>query len=533
MPWASSARRCVAGALVLALTTLAAQPTFASPAHQTTAGRVYATTVSNRLISFDASQPASILSDIAVSNLAAGDSLVGIDFRPATDRLYGLGASGQIYAIDTGTGFARPIGAPLALEGTAFGVDFNPAADRLRIVSDSGQNLRVNPDTAVAIEDGDLAYGENDPNEDKAPGVAAAAYTNNDNDPATGTELFNIDVALGVLALQAPPNDGTLKTIAMEDAQITNVIGFDIGAGNMGLAAVQPIGSSASKLVAVDTAAGFGAELGEIGGGEVISGLAIATDAAKYEDMYVINDGQELLGFQARNPNKIRTRTMITGLQAGEYLLGIDFRPATGRLYGLGSSSQIYVINHMTGVAAPVGMPIDPPLALDGVSYGVDFNPAADRLRVTSSAGLNLRINVDSGLVITDGTLRFDPNDRNKARTPSIVASAYLNNDNDPATGTTLYNIDAGADALTIQNPPNDGVQQTVGSLRLDVPLIVGFDIRSDGKAFAAFKTARSSVTRLYLIDLNTGQIRVRGNIDGGNPLISGLAISLDQDRLQ
>ncbi|NJM09099.1 DUF4394 domain-containing protein [Candidatus Gracilibacteria bacterium] len=423
-------------------------------------------------------------------------------------------------------------GIPLVLEGTNFGVDFNPAADRLRIVSDSGQNLRINPDTGVAATDKDLGYAPNDPNEKKTPGVAAAAYTNNDNDPTTGTDLYDIDATRGALALQAPPNDGILKTIAADDAWISDLLAFDIGSDNMGLAAFQPSGSTTSRLASVDVFAGTASELGEIGGGEAISGLAIVIDAASYEEVYALNEAQELIGFRARNPNTVRIRVMISGLQTGEYLLGIDFRPATGRLYGLGSSSQIYVINHMTGAAAPVGLPIDPPLSLDNTVYGVDFNPAADRLRVTSSAGLNLRINVDTGVVAPDQQLIFDVNDPNKNRTPKIVGSAYLNNDNDPTTGTTLYNIDADSNVLTIQDPPNDGVQKTVGSLRLDVALLVGFDIRSsDNRALAAFRREGSTVTRLYVIDLSNGRIRVRGNIDGGNALITGLAISLEQDR--
>ncbi len=38
------------------------------------------------------------------------------------------------------------------------------------------------------------------------------------------------------------------------------------------------------------------------------------------------------------------------------------------------------------------------------------------------------------------------------------LAAAYTDPDNDPATGTTLYVIDADLNALTIQAPPNNGV---------------------------------------------------------------------------
>ncbi|NJM08722.1 DUF4394 domain-containing protein [Candidatus Gracilibacteria bacterium] len=108
--WTLNLHRLIAATLLLAMVLFAAHPTSAQPAAAASGGLVYASTISNRLISFDRDQPATILSNIAISNLAANDSLVGIDIRPATDRLYGLGKSGQLYAIDTISGFARPIG---------------------------------------------------------------------------------------------------------------------------------------------------------------------------------------------------------------------------------------------------------------------------------------------------------------------------------------------------------------------------------------------------------------------------------------
>ena len=47
----------------------------------------------------------------------------------------------------------------------------------------------------------------------------------------------------------------------------------------------------------------------------------------------------------------------------------------------------------------------NPYTALTGSQFGVDFNPVADRLRVPSDSGLNLRINADTGATTTDGTI--------------------------------------------------------------------------------------------------------------------------------
>lgn len=256
---------------------LAAAPAAAGGAHSADPlrGQVYGLTADNRLISFSQDEPGKLRSDVALKGLRDGESVLGIDFRPATDRLYGLGSTGQLYVIDLATGVAAAVGAPLALRGGQFGVDFNPAADRLRIVSDAGQNLRVNPDTGVALTDRDLAYAAGDPNAGKAPTVAAAAYTNSDNDPATGTQLFDLDVALGALALQDPPNDGVLRTRVQAMASITGLAAFDLDSATRGLVAVQQSGQSASRLYRIDVATLSASPLGVLGAGETVRGLAI------------------------------------------------------------------------------------------------------------------------------------------------------------------------------------------------------------------------------------------------------------------
>jgi len=59
-------------------------------------------------------------------------------------------------------------------------------------------------------------------------------------------------------------------------------------------------------------------------------------------------DGRDLL---ARDV----LEAVITGLQAGETVLGFDYRPATGGLYAIGSTSRLYLINGTTGAATQVG----------------------------------------------------------------------------------------------------------------------------------------------------------------------------------
>ena len=128
----------------------------------------------NSLVTFDSGTPGTLIgSAVAVTGLATGDVLVGIDYRPATNTLYGVGrVSSQLYTIaytpGGSTATATAVGAATtpALSGTNFGVDFNPVVDRLRVVSDTEQNLRIVPTTGQVVgnaADTSLAYDPADP----------------------------------------------------------------------------------------------------------------------------------------------------------------------------------------------------------------------------------------------------------------------------------------------------------------------------------------------------------------------------------
>ena len=119
---------------------------------------------------------------------------------------------------------------------------------------------------------------------------------------------------------------------------------------------------------------------------------------------YATNDQNLLLQFNERNPERVRDIQTIRGLPDGTTLRGIDFRPATGDLYGVGSDNIVYRVNIQTGIAVAEGPAFTPPLT--GKSFGVDFNPTVDKIRVTSDATENLRLNPDEGTTLmTDKNL--------------------------------------------------------------------------------------------------------------------------------
>ncbi len=166
-----------------------------------------------------------------------------------------------------------------------------------------------------------------------------------------------------------------------------------------------------------------------------------------------------LIRYNSASVNTISAAPVaITGLQTGESIVAIDYRPAstTATLYGLGSTSRIYTINTSTGAATLVGTgPISP--ALSGTVTGFDFNPVADRIRIVTTTGQNLRVNPTDASVIVDGTISGVAN-------AAVTGAAYTNNVRPAPTSTELYDLDVASQNLYKQDA-NTGVLTLVGSL--------------------------------------------------------------------
>jgi len=257
----------------------------------------------------------------------------------------------------------------------------------------------------------------------------------------------------------------------------------------------------------------------------MVSG-ALAKQQSGGETIVALTAGNRLVQFSSADPCTLSSRQSISGLQPGERLHGIDFRPFNGQLYGLGSTSRLYVIDPGTGVATQVGVPF--PTLLSGTAFGFDFNPTVDRIRIVSNTGQNFRLHPDTGAIVAiDLPLAFALTDPNAGVTPAVAGAAYTNPDNDPATGTTLYDMDTGLDILATQNPPNDGVLNTVGALGVNVNNLLGFDISISGLAYAALQsgTGGCGASQFATVDLTTGTVTLVGAI-GTPERIRGLAVS-------
>ncbi|GAB3798831.1 hypothetical protein GCM10028819_20820 [Spirosoma humi] len=469
---------------------------------------VYALNDANQLVRLNIRNSNTPLATTTImgSGLMSGERIMAIDFRPATGQLYGVSNMSRLFVINTTTAEARPIGAgPFtpAVTGSVVALDFNPTVDRIRLVTNTGQDLRLNPETGtVAAVDGAI-------NGVSGVMISEVAYTNN-RAGSTTTTLYDIDPATDRLYIQNPPNNGTLIDVGPLGLDITGAAGFDISPtdNSQGLVAITFNGSS--ELQQINLSTGRLQKLGNLPG--TIIGLAIPTEPVAY----ALDGSGNLLIFNPLSPSPIAKP--ITGLQPGETLFGIDFRPVNGQLYAIGSTSRLYTLNTSNGAAALVG---SGPLStlLVGNDVGFDFNPTVDRIRVITSSGQNLRLDPTNAAVASvDGPLN--------PGTPTVTASAYSNNFAG-ATTTTLYNIETSMNParLFTQVPPNNGTLVPVGSLGVASEGANGFDI--GGTSGAAYALLRSNgTTVLYTVNLTNGSATAAGTLPG-NPIVRGFALGL------
>lgn len=422
---------------------------------------------------------------VAITGTVAGEKILGIDFRPATGLLYGVSNMSKLYVINPSTGTARAIGTSAftpAINGSVVGLDFNPTVDRIRLVTSLGQNLRLNPETGVvAATDGALNPG--------SPTVSEVAYTNN-RAGATTTILYTIDPTTDKLYRQDPPNAGTLVEVGSLGVDVNGAVGFDITSADFALAALRVGG--VSSLFTINLTTGRVLKLSDFDSNVNIIGLAIPTEPVAY----MVDNTNNLIILNPFSEEVPNVSKPITGLQTGENILGLDMRPANGQLYALGSTSRLYTINAATGAATAVGTT---PFAtlLNGTSFGFDFNPVVDRVRIVSNLGQNLRANPETGAIASvDSSLNSNTNF-------SVSAAAYSNNFAG-ATSTTLYVLDPSSKKLFIQNPPNNGTLINVANLNDSYSNANGFDIGgTSGRAYLVLNN--ESNMKLYKLNLETG----------------------------
>ena len=250
---------------------------------------IFGVTDTNAITVIDSTLPTVTVAGGAVNNLAAGEQLVDIDYRPGVDQIYGLGSLDNVYTIDRQTFDATLVGnfAPPSLDGTSFAFDFNNAFDGgsgdpadigrfARIISDTNVNRVIDGNTGQYLgtpNKTDVFYDAGDVNENVDPNIVGIAYTNAV-PGAASTQQFGIDRATGSLVTVAN-NDGTLNTVGLLGFNSdTDNAAFDISGSGTAFA-VMEIGGI-SNLYTVDLGTGAATDLGAFGSGSAIRSLTAA-----------------------------------------------------------------------------------------------------------------------------------------------------------------------------------------------------------------------------------------------------------------
>jgi hypothetical protein len=265
----------------------------------------------------------------------------------------------------------------------------------------------------------------------------------------------------------------------------------------------------------------------------VVAASLLAAAPAAAEPGAALLPGNSLLLFDTSTPTTT-TAVPITGLGAGETLVGIDQRPNTLALYGVtvptGSANnsivKTYTIDPASGQASLVGATGTPLPAAGDVATGFDFNPIVDRMRYVSANEENARLNPNNAALAGDDANLTPPGS-------GIVGEAYDRNVKD-AEVTTLYAIGRTGSQLAVQGGinglnlggANSGVLTTIGPLGFTLNAVNdgGFDISRTGTAYAGLTSAADNLTRLYTIDLTSGTATAVGLI-GSGAQVKGLAI--------
>jgi Domain of unknown function (DUF4394)/PEP-CTERM motif len=227
----------------------------------------------------------------------------------------------------------------------------------------------------------------------------------------------------------------------------------------------------------------------------------LATGWAQATTLMGVDEVNNLISFDSAAPGITLSSVAITGL-GGSSILALDLRVRTGVMYALTDDKGLYSVNTSTGAATLVNT-----LAITGSNFAMDFNPTNANLRLVSNDNSNYVYNFVSNALVPGFNVAYGVASPGLAD-PDIVGAAYTFNDNDLATGTTLFVLDSRNDVLATLNTAT-GTLTNIGSLGVNIGARTSFDITGTGNL--SFVQAGST---LYSINLATGAMTALGNTD-------------------
>lgn len=244
----------------------------------------------------------------------------------------------------------------------------------------------------------------------------------------------------------------------------------------------------------------------------VFAAAGLASVANAQNTVYAIgNGGASLVRFQSDNPSALTVVANFSG--DATFLDAIDFRPATGQLFGyLDSADAFFTVNLATGALTRASAAAPTTAPTNTFHVGLDFNPTIDRARLVTDSNQNIVFNPNDGTQAAFTALAYAIGDVNENASPAVIDNAYTNS-RAGATTTVQYVIDYGTDTLaTLAN--NAGTLATVGPLGVNTDLFTGFDIfTSTGGVNTAYAILApvNGAPSFYTVNLTTGAATLVG----------------------
>lgn len=205
-------------------------------------------------------------------------------------------------------------------------------------------------------------------------------------------------------------------------------------------------------------------------GAVTAAATAAATETAEGDlDVVGLTQDSRLISFQDDEPGNARDIGRINGLAGDARLVGIDYRPATGNngsqgvLYGLGNAGGVYTSTPAHGrprSPSSASLSREAPSAWTSTPPSTGCASSVTRAEPASQRGRAGR-NPHRRQAHLPARASAQPNP-----TPAtgVTGAAYTNNDGDPNTATTLFDIDSTLDQTVIQSPANSGMLAAIRS---------------------------------------------------------------------
>jgi len=517
-----------------------------------------------QIVTFDSAAPATITRTLNVTGLGQNEKLVAMDVRPSNGVVHVLSNERKLYTVNAAGAATLLITIPETGTGSLgtgdkFDMDFNPSGEAVRLVnSATRQNIRVVVAPTPAIgnggaNDNPLSYDPLDLTE--GPNVVGIGYTKNFGQ-AVGPLLFGINVDLkGATELTQPADRFQFVQLTSTTAghfdRVTPIkdLGFNVlntangGFGGYDVSpntgahffAVVPASDATKshiyRVSAPDATATF-TDLGAIGSG-IVRDIAVAPTIASVNGVLVTRDagGHKLSFFNSATPGTVTGTKALTGLNANENILAIDRRPKNNNLYAITNQNRLLLVDRNTGACTAVGAPFAVALT-DPTLVGMDFNPAADAIRVVSGAQ-NFAVNPDTGVATAATDLTFTAGDPHEGETPNVAAAGYTRNVNDGG-APRLYvysNKVLASQGFALDGGTtggfNGGQLSTLADLEYNGTNTTdhSFDVVGDDIALLTLTTANGR--RLYQLDLTNGALRygyLIGQVAAADEVVAGVA---------